>query len=132
MVRALLAKADRPVWVLGDGAQRVAPVFRDDVVEATLAALHPSAYHGRFDLPGPEEMAMDDFVRLVNCGPVRLRHIPPRVAPALAHAAPGLTPELVDILVRDSVGDQIRVDRAFGLERRSVSDLYASARALAA
>lgn len=131
-VSALLADAGRAVWVLGNGTQRVAPVYRDDVVEAIVAALDPAAYHGRFDLAGPEALAMDEFVRVVNGGRVRLRHVPPLVARALAHASPGLTPELVEIMLSDSVADPARAARAFGLELRGVSDVYRQAAARAA
>jgi uncharacterized protein YbjT (DUF2867 family) len=133
-VSALLADAGRAVWVLGTGTQRIAPVFRDDVVEAIVAALEPTAYHGRFDLAGPEVLAMDEFVELVNGGRARLRHVPPLAARALAHAAPGnrLTPELVEIMLADSVGDPTRAARVFGLELRSVRDVYGAAAARAA
>jgi len=131
-VSALLAHAGRAVWVLGSGAQRVAPVFRDDVVEAIVAALDPTSYHGRFDLAGPGVLSMDDFVRIVNGGRARLRHLPPLVARGLAHASPGLTPELVEIMVSDSVADPTRAARTFGLELRGVSDIYRPAAARAA
>jgi uncharacterized protein YbjT (DUF2867 family) len=123
-VTAMTSQHGRPVWVLGSGKQRVAPVYREDVVDAIVAALDGTACHGRFDLAGPEEMTMDDLVRVVNGGPVRLRHLPPFVARTLAHADPSLTPELVDILLADSLGDQVRAVRAFGLERRRLGDIY--------
>ncbi len=65
-VAAMIARRGHSVWVLGDGSQRVAPVYREDVVDAIVAALDPSTYHGRFDLPGPDEMTMDDLARMVN------------------------------------------------------------------
>ena len=131
-VAALIARRGRSVWVLGDGSQRVAPVYREDVVDAIVAALDPSTYHGRFDLPGPEEMTMDDLARMVNADDIRLRHLPPRIARTLSRAAPGTTPELVEVMLADSLGEQRRVDRAFGLERRGVSDVYTPLVALAA
>ena len=131
-IGALIARRGHSVWVLGDGCQRVAPVYREDVVDAIVAALDPSTYHGRFDLPGPEEMTMDDLVRTVNADGVRLRHLPPGIARTLSRAAPGTTPELVDIMVADSLGEQRRADRTFGLERRRVSDVYAPRVVLAA
>jgi uncharacterized protein YbjT (DUF2867 family) len=131
-VASLIARRGHVVWVLGDGSQRLAPVYRDDVVDAILAALDPSTYHGRFDLPGPEEMTMDDLARRVNADDVRLRHLPPRIARTLSRAAPGTTPELVEVMLADSLGEQRRVDRAFGLERRGVSDVYTPLVALAA
>lgn len=130
-VAALTAWRRHAVWVLGDGSQRVAPVYREDVVDAIVAALDPSTYHGRFDLPGPEELTMDDLVRAVNADDIRLRHVPPRIARTLSRAAPGMTPELVEVMLADSVGEQRRIDRAFGLERRGVSDVYAPPIALA-
>jgi uncharacterized protein YbjT (DUF2867 family) len=131
-VAALIARRGHSVWVLGDGSQRVAPVYREDVVDAIVAALDPSTYHGRFDLPGPDEMTMDDLARMVNADGIRLRHVRPRIARALSRAAPGTTPELVDVMLADSLGEQQRVDRAFALERRGVSDVYTPLVALAA
>ena len=75
---------------------------------------------------------MDDLVRAVNADDVRLRHVPPRIARTLSRAAPGMTPELVEVMLADSVGEQRRIDRAFGLERRGVSDVYTPPVALAA
>jgi len=132
-VSALLADARRTVWVLGDGAQRVAPVYREDVVDAIVAALDPRTYHGRFDLPGREELSMDDFVRVANAGAaVRLRHVPARVARGLARASSRLNPQLVDVMLSDNLGEQHRADRAFGLRRHGVSEVYRAARELAA
>jgi uncharacterized protein YbjT (DUF2867 family) len=127
MVSAMLAQGGRAVTVLGDGFQRVAPVCREDVVEAILrAGLDSQAPTGRFDLPGPDVMTLKEFVRVVNGGDVRLRHVPSMLARALSHVMPGLTPALVDVLLSDSVAEPGRVERAFGLgERRRVGDLYA-------
>ena len=127
-----MARRGHSVWVLGDGSQRVAPVYREDVVDAIVAALDPSTYHGRFDLPGPEELTMDDLVRTVNPDDIRLRHLPPRIARTLSRAAPGTTPELVEVMLADSLGEQRRIDRVFGLERRGVRDVYTPSVALAA
>jgi uncharacterized protein YbjT (DUF2867 family) len=133
LVSAVLAGEQRRVWVLGSGRQRIAPVYREDVVEAVIrAALDPGTYHGRFDLPGPDVVRMDDFVRIMNGGRVTLRHVPSRLARTLAHATASLTPELVDVMVSDSLGDEVRVDRAFALERHHLGDIYAGAAAAAA
>ena len=123
-VSALLAKKGDAPWVLGDGNQKVAPVFRDNVVDAIVAALDSRANHGRFDLAGPAEMTMNDFVYIVNGGQVRPRHIPAPLSRVLGRALPGLTPELVEIMLADSLGDQIRAARTFGLERRRPVDVY--------
>ena len=55
-----------------------------------------------------------------------------RIARTLSRAAPGTTPELVEVMLADSLGEQRRVDRVFGLERRGVSDVYTPRVALAA
>jgi nucleoside-diphosphate-sugar epimerase len=126
IVSALQGGPGERVCVPGDGQQRVAPVYREDVVDAIVAALDPRSYHGRFDLPGPEELSMDAFVSAVNGHPVRLRHVPARLGRALARAAPTLNPDLVDVMASDNVGEQVRADRAFGLTRHGVTEIYAS------
>lgn len=110
----------------------MAPVLRDDVVEAIVAALDPEAPHGRFDLPGPDEMTMDELVAVVNCQGARPKHLPALLARTLGHALPGLTPELVDIMLADSLGEQSRAVHAFGLERHRLADVYVQAGAVAA
>lgn len=132
-VSALLARdSQSTAWVLGGGAQRVAPVYRDDVADAIVAALDPRTNHGRFDLAGPDEMTMDDFVRIVNKEGTKLRHLPTLVTRTLGRVLPDLTPELVDIMLADSLGDQIRAVRAFGLDRRWLEDIYQPRAAIAA
>lgn len=132
-VSALLARdSHSTAWVFGSGAQRVAPVHRDDVTDAIVAALDPRTSHGRFDLPGPDEMTMDDFVRVLNSEGAKLRHLPALLARTLGRALPHLTPELVDIMLADSRGDQIRAVRAFELDRRRLEDIYPPRTAIAA
>jgi hypothetical protein len=69
---------------------------------------------------------MDAFVRLVNGHAVRLRHVPARLGRALARAAPGLSPDLLDVMASNNVGEQVRADRAFGLTRHGVTEIYGS------
>lgn len=122
---AFLSKDGRPIRILDSGRQRIAPVFREDVVEAIVrAALDPATYHGRYDLTGPEEMTADQFALALNGGSAMLRHIRRRLARALARVVPGLTPALVEVMLADSVGDRIRAPRAFALELRRVADVY--------
>jgi len=115
----------------------VRPLGRDDDLgsalrDAAVAALDPRTHHGRFDLPGPDELTMDEFVRIVNGGSASLRHVPALVARALGRTHPGLTPELVDLLLADSRGEQLRAVRTFGLERRRLEDVYGRRAAAAA
>ncbi len=123
-VSALRGGGSSGVWVLGSGRQRVAPVYREDVVDAIVAALDPRTFHGRFDLPGPEEMTMDDFVRTVNPDGVKIHHLPAGVARCVAYVAPGLNPDLVDVMASDNLGEQHRADQAFGLRRHSPGEIY--------
>ena len=73
---SLLATGKNSVTVLGNGKQRVAPVYLGDVVTAIEAAIS-SGKAGTFDLQGPEEMSIDDLVRRLN-GPakVSIAHVP--------------------------------------------------------
>src|SRR6186713_583376 len=59
------SKRGRPVPAIGDGRQKMNPVYRGDVVAAILSAL-VSGRAGVYDLSGPEEMTIDDFIRLAN------------------------------------------------------------------
>jgi nucleoside-diphosphate-sugar epimerase len=125
LLDALRADSRDRVAVVGTGRQRVAPVYRDDVVDAIFAALDPRTYHGRFDLPGPETMTMDRLARTINDHDVAIRHVPASALRLDARSS-GLDAELVDLLALDSLGEQTRADRAFRLERRGVSEIYAS------
>lgn len=92
------------VWVLGDGAQRVAPIHVDDLVELlVVVALDPAAPTGTFDVSGPTEYTLDAFVERINPADVTIRHLPAAAARRLARVLPQLTPALVDVLIRDSV-----------------------------
>jgi nucleoside-diphosphate-sugar epimerase len=123
VVGALQADRRRRVAVIGSGSQRVAPVYREDVVDAIVAALDPRTYHGRFDLPGPEVMTMDQLARAVNRATIMIRHVPRRTARLVGRTS-HLRPELIDLMATESLGEQMRAERGFGLVRRSVSDLY--------
>lgn len=120
-----LSKQGRPVRVIGNGRQRIMPLYREDVVDAIVrAALDASSYHGRFDLTGPETMTVDEFVLALNGGSVALRHLPPRLARTLARVVPGLPPPLVEVMLADATGDPGRAVSAFGLELRRLTDIY--------
>lgn len=101
---AFRAKAGRAVSVPGSGRQRIQPLYVGDVVSAVehaaTAAEPPS---GCFDLAGPEEMAMDEFVAAINPPGVKIRHLPAPLARAAARVAPALTPALMDLLLCDNV-----------------------------
>src|SRR6516225_3524609 len=123
---AFLAQSGR-VMLLGSGTQRLAPLYRDDVVEAVVhAALDPDTPTGTFELAGPDVVTADEFVRLLNSTPVRIRRIPVVLARLLGHVVPTLTPELVDVLLADAVPteDVAATARRFGVELRRHADVW--------
>ena len=123
---AFIAKSGRVV-LLGRGTQRLAPLYRDDVVNAIAhAALDPDTPTGTFEFAGPDTMAMEEFARRLNSGPIRIRRIPVTFARLLGRIAPTLTPELVDVLVSDAVPreDVTETARRFGVELHRVADVW--------
>jgi uncharacterized protein YbjT (DUF2867 family) len=125
---AFLAKHSR-VTMVGTGTQRLAPLYRDDVVEATLrAALDPETPTGTFELAGPDSMTADAFARLLNPQPIRVLRVPVRVARLLGRALPTLTPELVDVMLSDAVPteDVAANARRFGVELHRVVEVWRS------
>jgi uncharacterized protein YbjT (DUF2867 family) len=123
---AFFARGGRVV-MLGDGRQRQRPLYRGDAVEAIVAALVRGA-PDIYELAGPEEMTADDLARLVNRGaPVRITHVPGWAARWLARVYPALSPELVDVMLADSVGDATRALTEFGLALTPLSRVWAAA-----
>ena len=125
---AFLAKSG---WVtlLGSGNQRLAPLYREDVVDAILhAALDPESPTGTFEFAGPEVMTAEGFARQLNTTPIRIRRVPVALARVLGHMAPTLTPELVDVMLADAVPteDVSSTARLFGVELHRVADVWAS------
>jgi uncharacterized protein YbjT (DUF2867 family) len=124
---AFLAKGRGPVSVPGSGRQRIAPLYIGDVVDAVLsAAMDPEAPAGTFELGGPDEMTMDQFVRTLNRPGVRLMHLPPVLARGLAHVVPSLTPALMELLLADNVpsADPTETASRFGTELRRLTDVW--------
>jgi NADH dehydrogenase len=125
---AFVAKSGK-VMLLGSGSQRLAPLYRDDVVEAILhAALDPETPTGTFQLAGPDTMSAEEFARLLNSNPIRIRRIPMIVARLLGRVVPNLTPELVDVMLADAVPtkDVASTARRFGVESHHLADVWGS------
>jgi uncharacterized protein YbjT (DUF2867 family) len=113
--------------LLGSGRQRLAPLYRDDVVEAILhAALDPETPTGTFEFAGPDTMTAEDFARLLNSEPVRIRRVPGLLARLLGRVAPALTPELVDVMVTDAVPteDVVATARRFAVDLHHVAEVW--------
>ena len=129
---AFIATGRRAVIVPGSGRQRIAPLYIDDIVTALTTALtRPDAPTGVFNMGGPEEMSMDEFVRVVNGGAARIRHLPAPLARLSARLSRELTPALMDLLLRDNVvaTDPVEIGTRFGFTPTPLSDVWpASAR----
>jgi uncharacterized protein YbjT (DUF2867 family) len=125
---AFVAKSGR-VTLLGSGTQRLAPLYRDDVAEAILhAALDPETPTGTFEFAGPDTVTAEEFARLLNSKPIRIRRVPVTLARLLAPVVPTLTRELVDVMASDAVPreDVVATARLFGVELRHLRDVWRS------
>ena len=125
---AFVAKSGK-VMLLGSGSQRLAPLYRDDAVEAILhAALDPETPTGTFQFAGRDTMSAEEFARLLNSEPIRMRRIPVLLARLLGRVVPTLTPELVDIMLADAVPteDVSATARRFGVELHHLTDVWPS------
>ena len=122
--QALIARPTGRVTVLGRGRQLVQPVFLGDVAAARAAAIAGGA-PGTYDLAGPEWMSLDELVLLLNRDrDVRLRHVPGFLARAAARVWPSLSPALVDVMLRDSVGETEPAIAAFSLRLTGLKDVW--------
>ncbi|MGZ8687203.1 MAG: hypothetical protein ACXWZP_02110, partial [Gaiellaceae bacterium] len=123
-----ISKDSKPVSVIGTGRQRYAPVYVEDVVDAVVRfALDPATGAGPYSLAGPETFTVDELADTLSGQDVKERHLGPRLARALAHVVPSLTPALVDVLAADSLpeaGLPLAAD-ALGLEFRHLTTVYA-------
>lgn len=116
------------VSVVGDGSQKLAPTYVDDLAGMlAAAALDPTTPTGVFEVSGPETFTVDEFIRTINSGKTRIRHLPSPVAKFLAHLTPQLTPSLVEVLLSDSVtgGDPVETATRFGASLRTFSNVTA-------
>lgn len=109
------------VSVIGDGAQRLAPIHVDDLADMLVAAaLDPQAPTGTFEVGGPEVVTLDGLVKRLNPPGIRIRHLSRTTARLLARLLPSLTPPLVDVLLADSVpaDDAVATADRFGVTLR--------------
>jgi uncharacterized protein YbjT (DUF2867 family) len=106
------------------GKQRMQPVFIDDVGRAVAGSLdNPAAANQVFKLGGPEVMSMTEVVRtaLQVAGRKRLLLSSPKpvmkLVASVLQFAPGrpLTPDAVDFITGDALGDPAAIQRALGL-----------------
>jgi NADH dehydrogenase len=124
--KALTVRPGAAAVQLGPGGQRLAPVLRDDVVAAIVAALDCGA-PGVYDLAGPASLTADELLRLVNRDPgLRIRHLPRWLLGALAHSGlvPALHPDFLEVMLADGVGDPGPAVREFGLRLTPLTILW--------
>lgn len=77
-----------PVPIAGDGSQVFRPIHIDDVVKAILLATRPGAPSGVFDLVGPQQHTMQEWVDIAHGGPTpttRRDDLPPAIDDLLAN-----------------------------------------------
>jgi NADH dehydrogenase len=118
------------VPVVGDGSQRLQPVFVDDVARAVAQATQPEGPRGTFEIGGPEVMSMDDVLNTmmdVRGRPKPLVHVPvvlPKLAGFFVQVLPRppLSPGGIDFAIADAVADTGPLLRAFHLELTPLRD----------
>jgi uncharacterized protein YbjT (DUF2867 family) len=111
------------VPVVGDGSQRLQPVFVEDVAEVIALAVTRTGPTGTFEVGGPEVLTMNDVLRTMM--EVRGKMKPlvhfPRFLPGLAAfflqvlPRPPLSPEAVDFATAGAVADTEKLRQEFGL-----------------
>lgn len=112
------------VPVIGDGQQRLQPVFIDDVVRVVVDSLeHPAAANQTFEIGGPEVLTMDEVLRtmLAVLGKRRpLVHIPAglmrlvgRLMDLVPLAGRPLSADAVTFVTMDALADNTALLRAF-------------------
>jgi len=123
---SFLASAGGTVTVIGNGRQRVAPLYIGDVVTAIEEAI-VTERNGIFDLQGPDEMSVDEFVRVLNRrSKVRIVHVPAAVAFLLRFVGPRLPAALIDVMIHDSVSSHPTAAAVFGLSLRQLDRVWAA------
>lgn len=119
------------VPVIGDGRNRVQPVFIDDVAAVAAAAVfEPAATNRIFDLGGPEELTMDELIHRLQkalgvkrmlihqpAGLMKLAAIPMQLLPA-----PPLSPAAIDFILQEAHVDPAPAEGVFGLHFTPIDD----------
>ncbi len=101
------------VPVVGDGRQRLQPVFIDDVAEVLARGAAEDGPTGTFEIGGPQVMSMDGVLRTMLSVMGRRRplvHVPaalPKLAGLVLQSLPKppLSPDAVEFLTGDALAD---------------------------
>ena len=124
---SLLATGKNSVTVLGNGKQRVVPLYLGDVVTAIEAGIS-SGQAGTFDLQGPDEMSLDDLVRRLNgSAQVSIVHVPAVVARLFRFVGPKLPGPLIEVMLNDSRSEQPTAHLVFGFSLTSLDRVWSRA-----
>jgi uncharacterized protein YbjT (DUF2867 family) len=101
------------VPVVGDGGQRLQPVFIDDVAEVLARAALPGGPEGTFEVGGQDVLTMNEILHMALDVMGRRRpllHVPVWMSKTAGFFAqvlpkPPLSPDAVDFLLADAVAD---------------------------
>jgi nucleoside-diphosphate-sugar epimerase len=122
-----ISQKGKAVKTIGNGRQKMRPVYRGDVVNTIVASLEKGSA-GIYELSGPEEITINGFIQLVNQNPsVKISHIPAWLAIILSHLIPDLSPTFVDLMLHHS-NSSYNPDtyREFGIEPTSITRLWST------
>jgi nucleoside-diphosphate-sugar epimerase len=119
----LLAVDNKAVKVLGNGKQKVQPIYLEDVTSGIISALAQNK-NGIFDLVGLETMTMDELVRLLNQREVKISHIPAWFARLLPLISRELSAPLIDVMLRDSLGNSVGFINNFDVSLTPLKNLW--------
>lgn len=113
------------VPVIGDGKQRMQPVFIDDVARCVAESVKSErATNKVFEIGGPAVMSMDDVLRTMLDVMKRKKPLlhAPVALPKLAAAAmsvlpsPPLSPDAIEFIINDAVADVGPLRAAFDIQ----------------
>ena len=121
------ARSSPMVPVIGDGSQRINPVFVDDVAEVLAQAAVPAGPSGTYEVGGPEILTMEELLHtmLEVMGKDKpLVHFPvwmPKSAGFFAKALPKppISPDAIDFAIGDAIADTTTLLEAFDVRLRT-------------
>ena len=124
------ARTSPVVPVIGDGEQRIDPVFVDDVAEVLAQAARPAGPTGVFEVGGPAVLTMTEVLGTmleVMGKRKRLVHFPewmPKTAGFFAQVLPKppLSPDAIDFATGDAIADTTALLQAFDVRPRSLRE----------
>ncbi len=124
------ARSSPVVPVIGDGEQRINPVFVDDVADVLVQAARSGGPTGVFEIGGPDVLTMNEILRtmLEVMGKGKpLVHFPvwmPKSAGFFAQVLPRppISPDAIDFATGDAVADTAALRQAFDVHLRTLRE----------